>query len=137
MTKLDPKAQFTAADLAKHERREEAYKAVRAERRARYRVREPRRTESSLQGSIMYAARRLGFLAVKLRGHGRRGMPDLLLISPEGVVGFLEVKIPGGKLSALQERFINTLHQHGQRVATVWKLEEAIAFLQDMLDVED
>jgi hypothetical protein len=91
------------------------------------------RSESSLQASIVYTALRMGFLVTKLRAHGRRGIPDLLVISPGGCVGFIEVKAPNGRLSPLQEVFINRLRSRNQHVIVVFNLDSAVEFLERLL----
>jgi hypothetical protein len=54
------------------------------------------------------------------------GIPDLVLVGPNGMVRFLEVKQPGGQLSEAQERVIGELEAGGATVAVVRSVDEAV-----------
>jgi len=58
------------------------------------------------------------------------GWPDLTVVGPEGLVGFLEVKAPGGKLSPAQAEIGMMLMRMGQIWAEVRSQDEAVAVLQ-------
>ncbi|CAB4155746.1 VRR-NUC domain containing protein [uncultured Caudovirales phage] len=58
------------------------------------------------------------------------GWPDLTVVGPEGLVAFLEVKAPGGKLSPAQAEIGMMLMRMGQVWAEVRSQDEAVATLQ-------
>ena len=58
------------------------------------------------------------------------GWPDLTVVGPEGLVAFLEVKAPGGKLSPAQGEIGMMLMRMGQVWAEVRSQDEAVAVLQ-------
>ena len=58
------------------------------------------------------------------------GWPDLTVIGPEGLVGFLEVKAPGGRLSDAQQDIKHMMHHMGQLWAVVHSQDEAVQTLQ-------
>jgi hypothetical protein len=55
------------------------------------------------------------------------GMPDLLCIHRDGRLGFLEIKRPGGVVSAEQERVAALMSMRSVPVAFVSSLDEALA----------
>ena len=59
------------------------------------------------------------------------GWPDLTVVGREGLVAFLEVKAPGGKLSPAQSEIGDMLARMGQNVAVVRSQDEAVAALKE------
>ena len=68
--------------------------------------------ESSLQKKILKFCRDNNILAVKVDSTSSRGWPDLTCLLPNGVVLFVELKIPTGVLSPLQKRMISKIKQN-------------------------
>jgi hypothetical protein len=60
--------------------------------------------------------------------NGPPGMPDRLLITPDGVIFFIEFKRPGGKLSLRQETRIRELEDHGANVLILGSKEAVRTF---------
>ena len=58
------------------------------------------------------------------------GWPDLTVVGPEGLVAFLEVKAPGGKLSPAQAEIGDMLNRMGHTWAVVYSHSDAAAALQ-------
>ncbi|MFN8992984.1 MAG: VRR-NUC domain-containing protein [Pseudomonadota bacterium] len=58
------------------------------------------------------------------------GWPDLTIVGREGLVAFLEVKAPGGKLSPAQSEIGEMLRRMGHTWAVVRSQDEAVATLQ-------
>lgn len=52
-------------------------------------------------------------LAIKFISPSLVGIPDRLLLMPNGIVGFVEVKRPGGKLRRIQKKRIQQLTELG------------------------
>lgn len=127
MTKLTPsRTRLTAAQREKADRLQTHARRVTAERKKRFAVKQPRRSESSLQLSVIREARNMGFFVVKVRAAGRRGVPDLLLISPKGAVSFMELKVAGGKVSPLQALFQRKLAAYATPVHQCWNKADAV-----------
>jgi hypothetical protein len=55
------------------------------------------------------------------------GLPDLLCISRDGALGFIEVKREGGRVSSEQERVIALMNTRSVPVAVVCTLDDALA----------
>lgn len=63
---------------------------------------------------------------------GAQGVPDRIVLLPGGRAAFVEVKRPGGKLSALQADWLGRLHGLGFEAACVenaTQVEELVARL--------
>lgn len=60
----------------------------------------------------------------------KRGIPDLLIWTPEGHSFGIELKGPRGKESDAQILFRSTLESLGHRVYVAWSLEEVEAALR-------
>jgi nicotinamidase-related amidase len=77
--------------------------------------------------------------AAKLKAMGTQpGWPDLILISPQGVLHSLELKRKGEGLKPTQKDFRDHCHVHGWPWAMADNLEEAVGALKswDCLRVE-
>lgn len=85
--------------------------------------------ESQIEGTLVRRVNELGGLALKFVSPGRRGVPDRLVILPGGRVAFVEVKAPGGRLLAGQQRVHQTLRHLGVEVVVLWSIEEVAAWL--------
>lgn len=85
-----------------------------------------REVELHLRRSVL----KMGGLCMKWTGS--MGVPDRILILPEGRIIFVEVKTKGGKLSAIQDVVHATLRDHGCDVRVVWTKEEVDQLLIDL-----
>jgi len=72
--------------------------------------------EKAIEQKLVQAVKRAGGLAIKFTSPGLSGMPDRLVILPEGHIAFVEIKAPGGKLRPLQIRRHELLRRLGCKV---------------------
>ncbi len=93
------------------------------------------KTEAEEEATFVRKARAKGYLCRKLNGEGFRGWPDQLVISPQGVVTFIEFKRPGkykspsDGLSANQAEIIAKLKAHNARVLVTDSADDALKFV--------
>lgn len=80
--------------------------------------------ESQIERAITLYAKSLGCLCYKIVSPGRAGIPDRLLLLPNGKSFFMEIKKPSGKLSALQVNEIKRINKHNHDAVVVWSLLE-------------
>lgn len=66
--------------------------------------------ETRIEQALTAAVQARGGLCWKLTSPGTAGVPDRLIILPDGAHGFIEVKRPGGKLRPIQQHRLNQLH---------------------------
>lgn len=79
--------------------------------------------ESEIEAHLVKRVRQAGGLSYKFVSPGRSGVPDRLVIL-DGVVFFVEVKAPGGKLSALQDRELKRIRDAGINALVVWSKDD-------------
>ena len=84
--------------------------------------------EKDLEQRLGDRLKRTGCLYFKFTSPQNRGVPDRIVICPDGTVWFVELKKPGGKLAALQSVQLTRLARYGQRTARVWNAADCDAF---------
>ena len=67
----------------------------------------------------------------KLTSPARRGVPDRLIILP-GMVAFVEVKSPKGRLTLLQEKVLRRLKDKGQTTAVVYNKDQVDELIETL-----
>jgi hypothetical protein len=72
--------------------------------------------EKTIEKKLVEAVREAGGMAPKLSCPGTDGMPDRIVLMPQGNVAFVEVKRPGGKPRPLQVARIEALRRLGFKV---------------------
>lgn len=93
------------------------------------------KTEAEEEATFVRKARAKGYLCRKLNGEGYRGWCDQLVISPLGVIKFIEFKRPGryknpnDGLSANQAEIIAKLRANGCEVLVTDSANEALKFV--------
>lgn len=71
-------------------------------------------TEKTLEERFVKRIKQRGGIAYKFVSPSNAGVPDRIVLLPQGKIGFVEVKSPeGGKLSRLQEHTLNKLRLLG------------------------
>jgi hypothetical protein len=73
-------------------------------------------TEKTLERKLVDAVKAMGGLCPKFVSPGFDGMPDRILLLPEGRIAFVEVKRPGKKPRPLQKARHGLLRRLGFRV---------------------
>lgn len=87
--------------------------------------------EARLENRVVDAVNRAGGFAYKTAG-GHTGMPDRIVILPEGRIVFVEMKAPGGVLSPIQAVTIDRLQQLGHEVRVLRGEDETNAFIDEI-----
>ncbi len=85
--------------------------------------------ESSVEQGIVRWCRKHGLECFKLRSPPK-GIPDRLVLTPEGKAMFIEVKRPGGRLSFHQQHFLGRLRDLGFDVGAFDTVVTATEFIQ-------
>lgn len=75
--------------------------------------------ERDLENYFTQRCKALDILSLKLNVRYKRGWPDRVVICKNGKVVWVELKRPGGKLSALQEQTHHQLRQHHHEVYVI------------------
>lgn len=88
--------------------------------------------ESKIESYLVWHVMRLGGRAYKFASPSQRGVADRIVCLPNGQTWFIELKAPGGRLSALQEIFAQQMKALGQRYACLWSTEQIDAFIKEV-----
>jgi hypothetical protein len=80
--------------------------------------------EAQIESTVCKHAQKMGLLQYKFTSPGRAGVPDRLLIAPDGTVFMIEFKTPTGRLSALQINEHRRLSEHNMTVYVVDNVAE-------------
>lgn len=80
--------------------------------------------EKDIERKLVEAVRDSGGFAPKFVSPGWDGVPDRIVLLPDGKIGFVELKSPGKKLRILQKRRKRQLEQLGFPVFMVDGVEQ-------------
>ena len=72
--------------------------------------------EHEIEEKLRKAVRQKGGLCWKFTSPGTAGVPDRIILMPEGRIAFVETKAPGEKLRKLQEKRKRQLESLGFKV---------------------
>ena len=89
-------------------------------------------SESLVQRASVKAARKRGWLAIKMHTLTFAGLPDYLFISPTGKFVFIEFKSTTGVLTTLQRFIQKDIASRGVPVYTCRAADEAISYLESI-----
>ncbi|WP_127580168.1 VRR-NUC domain-containing protein [Paenibacillus koleovorans] len=88
--------------------------------------------ESTLERRLVREVKRIGGVAPKWTSPGNGGVPDRLVILPNGRTVFVEMKAPGKSLTPLQERWAQILRGLGHRVYKLDSIESIDKFIAEV-----
>lgn len=69
--------------------------------------------EKEVEVALVKAAKKRNGVALKFVSPGLSGVPDRLVLLPDGKIGFIELKSPGKKMRLLQEKRKSQLERLG------------------------
>lgn len=84
--------------------------------------------EKTVEKVLVARVKELGGIAYKWLSTGRTGVPDRIVLLPNGKITFVELKSPTGKLTVRQEREHETIRNLGFEVVVINNVEDARAF---------
>jgi len=88
--------------------------------------------EQEIELQLARAVKNMGGRAVKFMSPGFDGMPDRLVLLPDGKCGFVEVKAPGKKPRALQVVRHEMLKEWGFKVYVLDAKEQIEEIINDI-----
>ncbi len=80
--------------------------------------------ERDVERKLVEAVKKLGGLAPKFVSPGFDGVPDRIVLMPEGKMAFVELKAPGKKMRPLQIKRKKQLERLGFQVYCVDRIEQ-------------
>ena len=88
--------------------------------------------EREVERRLVTAVKKLGGLAPKVTSPGLDGVPDRLVLLPDGRLAFVEVKAPGQKMRPLQLLRKRQLEELGFRVYCIDRPEQIGGVLDEI-----
>ena len=88
--------------------------------------------EKTIEKKLVIAIKDMGGIAPKFMSPGFDGMPDRIVLLPNGSMGFVEVKAPGKVPRPLQDARHRMLRMLGYKVYVLDRAEQIKQILEDM-----
>lgn len=88
-------------------------------------------SEAAIEAYLRKKVKRLGGRSFKWVSPGNSGVPDRIVVLPDGVLVFVELKNERGRLSELQKVQIKRLQDLGQEVIVIKSKKEVDMFLDE------
>lgn len=93
--------------------------------------------EKRIEQKLMMEVRRCGGMALKFISPSYSGMPDRLILLPDGKMAFVEVKAPGKKPCPLQVKRHAMLRKLGFRVFVLDAASDIPMVLKEVMEGDD
>lgn len=91
-------------------------------------------SEKKIEKELVQEVKKFGGRAYKWVSPGNAGVPDRIVILPNRVPIFVELKTEKGRTTALQELQIERLKQLGQNVEVLYGIESVKQFIKELED---
>jgi hypothetical protein len=88
--------------------------------------------EKNIEAHLVKRVKEIGGMAYKFVSPAHRGVADRVVCLPNGVVWFVELKAPGGRLSPLQQVFEDDMVRLRQRYVCLWSKEQVDAWVKEL-----
>jgi hypothetical protein len=92
--------------------------------------------EKEIERRLCGLIKKHGGLTYKFTSPNAPGVPDRIIITPAGVVWFVELKTDTGRLSKIQGHRIGELQQRKANVRVVHGYEDTVKFIEEVFQVE-
>ena len=89
--------------------------------------------ESVIEARLVRLVRSRGGLCFKFVSPGNPGVPDRIVITPEGRTVYVELKTEVGRLAAIQKWQHAEMRKRGAEVRTLKGLDQVLAFVEEVL----
>ncbi len=90
-------------------------------------------TEAAIEARLTNEVRKRGGLCDKFPSPGYAGVPDRIIITPEGRTIFIELKTEIGRLAKIQKWQIEQMQARGCDVRVLKGLDQVKAFLEEVM----
>jgi hypothetical protein len=95
-------------------------------------IREVQMRENKIEKRLVAAVKAINGMCPKFVSPGLDGMPDRIVLLPNGKIGFVEVKTAGKTPRALQLRRAEQLRTFGQKVFLLDRAEQITEILEEI-----
>ena len=91
--------------------------------------------ESTIEGRLVWMVRARGGLCYKFTSPGNPGVPDRIVITPDGRTIYVELKTEIGRLAQIQKWQHEEMRKRGADVRTLKGLDQVKAFVEEVMPV--
>jgi len=92
--------------------------------------------EVTLESKLVHEVEKRGGLCWKFTSPGTAGVPDRIVVAPDGKVVFVEMKAPNGKLQPIQQKRARELMERGAKWYLLKSNQDIQLFLQEIFGYE-
>jgi len=89
--------------------------------------------ESAIEAKLVRMVRDRGGLCYKFVSPGNPGVPDRIVITPDGKTIYAELKTEVGRLAAIQKWQISEMQKRGMDVRVLKGLPDVKAFVEEVM----
>lgn len=89
--------------------------------------------ESQIESKMVREVRKRGGLCYKFVSPDNAGVPDRIVITPEGRTIYVELKTLIGRLAKIQQWQIAEMRARGADVRVLYGLDEVMAFVREVM----
>ncbi|WP_294856424.1 VRR-NUC domain-containing protein [uncultured Oscillibacter sp.] len=89
--------------------------------------------ESAIEAKLVRMVRDRGGLCYKFVSPGNPGVPDRIVITPDGKTIYAELKTEAGRLAAIQKWQISEMQKRGMDVRVLKGLPDVKAFVEEVM----
>ena len=93
--------------------------------------------EKRVERLLVEVIKRFGGMCLKFVSPGTSGVPDRIVILPDGKIIFVELKTDAGKLSKIQEHTISEMKKRNADVRVLYGLKDVKAFIEEVKGYEN
>lgn len=90
-------------------------------------------SEKNIERHLTNGVKKLGGMCLKFVSPSTSGVPDRIIILPNGRIIFAEIKTDEGKLSKIQEYVIDEMKKRGADVRVLYGLKDVKSFMEEMV----
>jgi len=90
-------------------------------------------SEKQIEARLMQGVKARGGLCLKFVSPGRPGVPDRIVITPDGRVYFVEIKTEIGRLAKIQRWILTEMQRRNAEVRVIHGAEEVMNFIEEVM----
>ena len=88
--------------------------------------------ERDVESYLVDELKKVGYPCLKFVPDGKVGMPDRVVLLPDGRVLWVELKTDNGRLEEIQKVQHKKLRDFGHRVVVIWNRDEADKLIEEI-----